>query len=107
MRTIALVTILAIGSSAVLAGSSVNGYVRKDGTYVAPHYQTAPNASKYDNYSSQGNINPFTGQRGAERNEFSNPSATNRKNPSYNAYDNDNDGVPNGYDRKPNTKDAW
>lgn len=40
------------------------GYVRKDGTYVQPHYQTAPDKSSYNNYSSQGNYNPYTGQLG-------------------------------------------
>ncbi|SEL13341.1 hypothetical protein SAMN05428989_1516 [Pseudoxanthomonas sp. GM95] len=39
----------------------VSGYFRKDGTYVAPHYRSAPNSSASDNYSSAGNINPFTG----------------------------------------------
>ena len=29
----------------------VNGYYRSNGTYVAPHYRTAPNSFKYDNYS--------------------------------------------------------
>lgn len=56
---------------------------RRDGTYVAPHYQTSPNQNRYDNYSSQGNVNPHTGQRGYERNEYSNPPAYNATNPLY------------------------
>src|SRR5438552_3521319 len=35
---------------------------RADGTYVAPHYQTNPNHNPYDNWSTKGNYNPFTGQ---------------------------------------------
>ncbi len=44
----------------------VKGYTRKDGTYVAPHTRTAPNKTRSDNYSTQGNVNPYTGQRGAK-----------------------------------------
>lgn len=44
--------------------TSVRGYTRKDGTYVQPHKQTAPNSSKLDNYSTKGNVNPYTGKEG-------------------------------------------
>ena len=30
---------------------TVSGYVTKNGTYVAPHYQTNPNGTKNDNWS--------------------------------------------------------
>lgn len=42
----------------------VNGYNRKDGTYVAPHYRSAPNGTTLDNYSTRGNVNPYTGRAG-------------------------------------------
>ncbi|HZS64239.1 MAG TPA: hypothetical protein VFA53_07065 [Xanthobacteraceae bacterium] len=42
----------------------VNPYTRSDGTYVAPHYQTNPNNTQYDNYGTRGNYNPYTGQYG-------------------------------------------
>lgn len=42
----------------------VNGYVRKDGTYVQPHYRTAPDSIKTNNWSYSGNINPYTGKVG-------------------------------------------
>jgi hypothetical protein len=42
----------------------VNGYTKKDGTYVAPHERTAPDATKANNYSTQGNTNPYTGKAG-------------------------------------------
>jgi len=41
-----------------------NGYTRRDGSYVAPHYSTRPDSTPYNNYSTQGNTNPYTGQRG-------------------------------------------
>jgi hypothetical protein len=42
----------------------VRGYVTKNGTYVAPHYQTNPDSSRLNNWSSQGNYNPYTGKAG-------------------------------------------
>lgn len=42
------------------------GYTRQDGTYVAPHYQTNPNDTRMDNWSTRGNTNPFTGQPGTQ-----------------------------------------
>jgi hypothetical protein len=40
----------------------VRGYFRKDGTYVQPHYRSAPDGNPYNNWSYPGNINPFTGK---------------------------------------------
>ena len=40
----------------------VRGYYRKDGTYVKPHYRTAPDGNPYNNYSYPGNFNPNTGK---------------------------------------------
>ena len=42
----------------------VRGYFRKDGTYVPPHKRTAPDGSFDDNWSTVGNVNPYTGQPG-------------------------------------------
>lgn len=44
----------------------VKGYTRKDGTYVAPHERSAPNHTKNDNYSTIGNVNPYTGKAGTK-----------------------------------------
>jgi len=44
----------------------VHGYVRKNGTYVAPHYRSAPNHTTSDNWSHVGNINPYTGKIGTQ-----------------------------------------
>jgi hypothetical protein len=53
-----------IASSANAKPVHVNGYTRKDGTYVAPHYRTAPNKTNLDNWSTTGNTNPYTGKNG-------------------------------------------
>lgn len=42
----------------------VKGYYRSNGTYVEGHYRTAPNQTINDNYSTQGNVNPYTGKEG-------------------------------------------
>jgi hypothetical protein len=42
----------------------VRPYVTQQGTYVQPHVQTNPNRTQLDNYSTRGNINPYTGQVG-------------------------------------------
>jgi opacity protein-like surface antigen len=60
----------ALTATAAFADEYVNGYMRQDGTYVQPHFKTSPNSTKIDNYSSQGNTNPYTGERGSQRNEY-------------------------------------
>lgn len=77
--------LLALLSFAAVADEFVNGYIRSDGPYVAPHMRSSPNSTRFDNYSSQGNTNPYTGQRGSQRNEFSDQPAYNQgRNSGYN-----------------------
>lgn len=71
--TIVFATLLATLSISAFADQYVRGHARKDGTYVAPHHRSDPNSHRYDNYSSQGNANPYTGQQGHQRNELSSP----------------------------------
>jgi hypothetical protein len=47
-----------------MAADYVKPHIRKDGTYVEGHYRSSPNKSKLDNYSTQENVNPYTGQKG-------------------------------------------
>lgn len=53
----------------------VKGYYRKNGTYVQPHYRSSPNSTKLDNWSTKGNINPYTGIAGT-KNVYENNSNT-------------------------------
>jgi hypothetical protein len=46
---------------------NVRGYFRKNGTYVAGHRRTAPDGNFNNNWSTQGNVNPFTGKVGTKR----------------------------------------
>jgi hypothetical protein len=65
-NTIAI--LLACSSTAALAQSvhTRDGYVRKDGTYVAASVATMPNNTKLDNFSTKGNVNPYTGKEGTK-----------------------------------------
>ena len=78
MRKIALaVGLIALTAPAFAQESHyVQGYERRDGTYVAPHYQSNPDSTKLNNYSTQGNTNPYTGQPGTV-----NPYAVTQSNP--------------------------
>lgn len=44
----------------------VRGYVRKDGTYVQPHMRSAPDGNFRNNWSTVGNVNPYTGAAGTK-----------------------------------------
>lgn len=43
----------------------VKSYYKKDGTFVSGHYKTMPNNTMLDNFSTKGNINPYTGKLGS------------------------------------------
>lgn len=57
----ALVLVALFGAVAE-AQVSVEGYRRRDGTYVRPYHRTRPNDTIRDNYNYPGNRNPNTGQ---------------------------------------------
>jgi hypothetical protein len=44
----------------------VNGYTRTNGTYVEPHYRTTEDDTRSNNYSTKGNVNPYTGKPGTK-----------------------------------------
>jgi hypothetical protein len=47
------------------ARTRVRGYWKPStGTYVMPHYRSSPNRSVFDNWSTKGNLNPYTGKWG-------------------------------------------
>jgi hypothetical protein len=75
MKTLNTLLALVCLSVASHAGDYVSGFVRSNGTYVAPHYRTSPNSTVQDNYSYKGNYNPYTGSTGTNYNRSSPSSA--------------------------------
>ena len=51
--------------------TSVTGYSRNNGTYVQSHVRTMPNSTNWDNFSTKGNSNPFTGSTGYRARDYS------------------------------------
>lgn len=67
MRKTTLAVIAVLASSFAFAGErSTSGYVKKNGTYVAPYKSTQQNKTKEDNWSTKGNENPYTGEEGSK-----------------------------------------
>lgn len=62
---LSLVLLLGVAGVADARVTRVRGYIKPStGRYVAPHYKTTPNKTKFDNFSTKGNTNPFTGKKG-------------------------------------------
>lgn len=61
---IVFASVFVLISGAAFADVYVNGYYRSNGTYVQPHYRSDPDGYKWNNWSSRGNVNPYTGKVG-------------------------------------------
>lgn len=66
MKIIFTAFLLCISALLCAANVSVKGYTRADGTYVAPHMRSSPNSTASDNWSTKGNVNPYTGKAGTK-----------------------------------------
>lgn len=80
--TLALLVVLSVGSVAAARGGGhashavstsrstanhvVHGYTKKDGTVVQSYHATNPDHTRNDNYSTRGNVNPYTGTDGTK-----------------------------------------
>ena len=53
-------------SDGAVSDHFVHGYFRKNGTYVRGYYATNPDSIRDDNYSTRGNVNPYTGKAGTK-----------------------------------------
>jgi hypothetical protein len=62
--SVAAAVLMAAAVPAVARDSYVRGYYRRDGTYVAPHYRSTPDGNRFNNWSTEGNVNPYTGRPG-------------------------------------------
>jgi hypothetical protein len=82
MRFWMIAAAVALLPSITSAQVYVHGYYRSNGTYVAPHYRSAADGNPYNNWSTVGNVNPYTGQEGT-KNPYSSYGSTNGTNGSY------------------------
>lgn len=70
MKKLLIILGLLIWGSPVLADQWVSGHWRdtnNDGvkdTYVMPYWRSTPDGNPFNNWSTKGNINPYTGQKG-------------------------------------------
>ncbi len=63
--TLAMVGLAAlVGAGSAGADQYVSPYVRSDGTVVQGHMRSSPDSTRFNNYSTRGNTNPYTGQPG-------------------------------------------
>jgi len=64
---LALLTLVVFLTPAVtfaVGQHQVRGHVTKKGVYVQPHRKTNSDRSRSNNWSSKGNVNPYTGKMG-------------------------------------------
>lgn len=79
-----LLTGLVVLSFNVVAQVKVEGYYRSDGTYVKPHYRSNPDGKKNNNWTTEGNVNPYTGVEGYLPRDPSESEISNTSAPTYN-----------------------
>ena len=58
--------LFAAATSFAQTSTYVSGYTNSNGTYVQGYYRTTPNTTRNDNYSTVGNVNPYTGANGTK-----------------------------------------
>ncbi len=65
-----LILVLAMAFVSVMSFSQnpqyVSGYYKSNGTYVKGYYRTEANNTVIDNWSTKGNVNPYTGEIGTK-----------------------------------------
>lgn len=63
-RLLIAIAILSVSSGVFAKDTYVRSTTRQDGTPVQDHYRTAPDSTRSNNYSTLGNVNPYTGRPG-------------------------------------------
>ncbi len=91
MKKLILTAVIILSlASTIMAGESVRGYwkdTNRDGvkdTYIEPYHRSERNDSVLDNYSTKGNVNPYTGGKGTVdpyKNPYNNPYSNPYSNP--------------------------
>ena len=82
--------ILLFASINMFADQHVNGYYKSNGTYVDSYMKSSPNNTKSDNFSTYGNVNPYTGQAGtktySDYNNYGHNKSSNSNSSGYKGY---------------------
>lgn len=73
---LAAATLAGAFASQASADQYVHGYFRGSGTYVQPYMRSDADGNPFNNYSTRGNINPYTGKMGTHNPYGYNPSPT-------------------------------
>lgn len=61
-----LVLLALFATTAAFSATRVRSYVTKTGSYVQPYIRSNADSTKLNNYSTKGNVNPYTGQAGSK-----------------------------------------
>ncbi len=70
MKELILTVVIVLSLASTIMAGSVKGYwkdTNRDGvkdTYVSPYSRSEKNNSIWDNYTTKGNTNPYTGEKG-------------------------------------------
>lgn len=64
MNRIVFLLLIALSTSCFAKDVYVEGYTRSNGTQVQGHYRSSPDSTINNNFSTQGNVNPYTGEEG-------------------------------------------
>ena len=64
IRSLLLIGVILSFANIAEAGYTKGYYKPSTGRYVQSYYRSSPNSFKFDNYSSRGNYNPYTGRKG-------------------------------------------
>lgn len=70
MKKIIALALVTLFTTTAMADQYVRGYTRSDGTYVQPYHRSNPDGNPYNNYSTQGNSNPYTMEPGHEQPKY-------------------------------------
>lgn len=88
--TLSLILFFGFVTISIAKDVYVDGYYRKDGTYVRPHYRSSPNSSTSDNYGPSRSDSEYLNPYARDNDEDGTPNTSD--------YDDDNDGVYDDYD---------
>ncbi|MDQ3270756.1 MAG: hypothetical protein M3Q12_01115 [Pseudomonadota bacterium] len=81
MKKLVLLAVL-MAAGIASAQTYVQPHIRKDGTVVQGHYRSTPDSTPVNNYGTQGNTNPYTGQHGTV-NPYAQPQQPSYQQPTY------------------------